>query len=314
MADGRFPKDNMSQPKAPAYSIGIDLGGSSVKSVAATRDGTILVRRQVDFDPSASMDWAKRIGEVVADIERQQGTQAHAVGLAAPGLASRAGDAIAFMPGRLSGLEGLNWTTHLRRQHPVPVLNDAHAALLGEAWVGAARGLRNAILLTLGTGVGGAAMVEGKLLLGEIGRAGHFGHASLDPFGKPDICGSPGSLELAMGNCTIGERSEGRFATTHDLVKAYQAGDPAAARIWLDSLRRLAAGIASFINILDPAAVIIGGGIARSGDALFIPLRELLNGMEWQPGGYSVPLLPAQLGEFAGALGSAYRGWQSAES
>lgn len=314
MVDGRFPKDNMIPPNVPAYSIGIDLGGSSVKSVAATRDGRILVRRQVDFDPSASMDWAKRIAEVVAQIEEQQGTPAQAVGLAAPGLASRNGDAIAFMPGRLSGLEGLNWTTHLHRSHPVPVLNDAHAALLGESWVGAARGLRNAILLTLGTGVGGAALVEGKLLLGEIGRAGHFGHASLDPFGKPDICGAPGSLELAMGNCTISERSNGKFATTHDLVKAYLAGDPAASGIWLDSLRRLAAGIASFINILDPAAVIIGGGIARSGDALFVPLRTLLNEMEWQPGGYSVPLVPAQLGEFAGALGSAYRGWQSREN
>lgn len=313
MEDGVFPKDSMNRAELEPYSLGIDLGGSSVKSIAAARAGKILARRQVDFDVQADRDWARRISELVQTLEAEQGRPAAAIGLAAPGLASRAGDAIAFMPGRLSGLEGLIWQQHLGRKSAVPVLNDAHAALLGEAWVGAARGLRNAILLTLGTGVGGAALVDGQLLRGEIGRAGHFGHASLDPFGPPDICGAPGSLELAMGNCTVQERSGGRFATTHDLVKASLAGDPAATQVWLDSVRRLAAGIASFINILDPAAVIIGGGIARSGPALFDPLRRFLKDMEWQPGGYSVPLVPAQLGEFAGALGAARQAWQSAD-
>lgn len=119
------------------------------------------------------------------------------------------------MPGRLHGLEGFDFTNHLQQSRPVPVCNDAHAALLGEAWVGAAKGYDSVIMLTLGTGVGGAAIVNGRMLCGRIGRAGHFGHTSLDPWGKPDICNAPGSLERAIGNCTIQERGQGRYENTH---------------------------------------------------------------------------------------------------
>lgn len=303
----------MSEVKGSAYSLGVDLGGSSVKSVAVNGAGEVLLRRQIDFDASADRGWAKRVGELVDQVSSESGGYPRSIGLAAPGLASRDQRSIAFMPGRLAGLEGLDWTTHLRSTLPIPVLNDAHAALLGEVWVGAAHGLRNAILITLGTGVGGAAMVDGRLLRGEIGRAGHLGHTSLDTEAAPDICGTPGSLELAIGNCTILARTHGRFSTTHALVQAHHAGDTDATRTWLASIRKLAAAIASFINILDPAAVIIGGGIARSGEALFVPLRSAVKEMEWRPGGYEVPILPAQLGEYAGALGAAWQGMQLEE-
>ena len=79
-------------------------------------------------------------------------------------------------------------------------------------------------------------MVDGKLLRGHIGRAGHLGHMSLDPDGTPDICGAPGSLELAIGNATILERSGGRFQTTHDLLAAHEAGDATATAVWLKSV------------------------------------------------------------------------------
>ncbi|MBI1841710.1 MAG: ROK family protein [Verrucomicrobia bacterium] len=303
----------MSDRKRGACSMGIDLGGSSVKSVAVSDTGEVLLRRQLEFDALADRDWAGRIVELVEGVSAELGGFPRTIGLAAPGLASRDGRSIAFMPGRLGGLEGLDWTSHLRSPVAIPVLNDAHAALLGEAWKGAARGLRNVILITLGTGVGGAAMVDGRLLRGEIGRAGHLGHASLDPDAPPDICGTPGSLELAIGNCTIEERTGGRFSTTHDLVESHLAGDAEATRVWLGAVRKLAAAIASYINSLDPAAVIVGGGIARSGDALFVPLTEMVRRMEWRPGGREVLILPAELGEFAGALGAAWRGMQPFE-
>jgi len=121
-----------------------------------------------------------------------------------------------------------------------------------------------------------------------------------------DITRMPGSLEMAIGNCSIGERSSGRFQTTHDLVKAHLAGDAGATGIWLKSVHRLACAIGSFINILDPEAVIIGGGIARSGKALFDPLERLVDEIEWQPGGHRARILPAQLGEMAGAFGAAF--------
>jgi|SRR5438093_1180155 len=295
-----------------SHALGIDLGGSSIKAVAVTPEGRTLAQRQVGFDPDADQDWAKRIRALVGEFRSEHGNPSAGIGVSAPGLAARDERSIAVMPGRLSGLEGLDWTTFLDSPKPVPVLNDAHAALMGEAWLGAARGFRNVILLTLGTGVGGAIIAEGKLLRGAFGKAGHLGHTCLDPQGPPDVCGMPGSLEMAIGNCTIARRTGGRFQTTHDLVAASSAGDALAREIWLGSVRALACAIGSFANILDPEAVIIGGGIARSGVALFEPLQRYLDEVEWRPGGGRVKLLPASLGELAGAYGAAFNALRGA--
>ena len=177
---------------------------------------------------------------------------------------------------------------------------------MGEVWQGAAAGAKNVILLTLGTGVGGAAMVDGRLLKGHIGRAGHLGHVSLDPDGPPDITGTPGSLEVAIGNCTIRERTGGRYESTLALAAAHAAGDEAAGRLWLQSVKALAAGVAGLINVLDPEIVIVGGGIAAAGAALFDPLRKHLESFEWRPHGRQARVVPAVLGEYAGALGAAW--------
>lgn len=288
-----------------SYAIGIDLGGSSVKTVAVTPAGETLSQSNLEFDPGASMDWARKIRDIVRRIETDRGEAASHIGLSAPGLAARDGRSIAHMPGRLQGLENLDWTGFLKTACTVPVLNDAHAALLGEAWLGAAQGFSNVIMLTLGTGVGGAAIVDGRLLRGHIGRAGHLGHTSLDINGPADVCGTPGSLEVAIGNCTIRERTHGRFNSTHELVAAHLSADAEASSYWNRSVRTLACAVVSFINILDPEAVLIGGGIARSGKALFEPLEQYLNDFEWRPGGHAAKILPASLGELAGAYGAA---------
>ncbi len=288
------------------YSIGIDLGGSSVKAVAVTPEGTLLQQTNLDFNPHAEKEWADRISEIVESFQDEFG-KATNIGLSAPGLAAKDECSIAYLPNRLAGLEGFDWSTHLRVDGKVPVLNDAQAALLGEVWLGAAKGLKNVILITLGTGVGGAAMVNGRLLRGHSGKAGHLGHLCLDMDGAPDICGTPGSLEMQMGNCTIRERSGGRFTTTHDLVKAHLAGDAEATRVWLRSVKALACAIGSFTNILDPELVVVGGGIARAGEALFQPLSKLVSEVEWKVCGQEVKIVPAQLGELAGAYGAAWR-------
>ena len=289
-----------------SHALGIDLGGSSIKAVAVTPEGRTLAHRHVEFDPDADRDWAKKIRALVKESESEHGNPSAGIGVSAPGLAAKDARSIAVMPGRLFGLEGLDWTTFLNSPKHVPVLNDAHAALMGEAWFGAARGFRHVILLTLGTGVGGAIIADGKLLRGAFGKAGHLGHTCLDPRGPPDVCGMPGSLEVAVGNWNVRERSGGRFETTHALVAAHLVGDPDATRVWLESVRALACAIGSFANILDPEAVVIGGGIARSGPALFDPLQRYLDEVEWRPGGGRVKLLPATLGELAGAYGAAF--------
>lgn len=287
------------------YTIGIDLGGSCIKAVAVTPDGKTLTNYNLPFDAEADMDWANRLRELVQSIEKEQDCKPDNMGFSAPGLAALDGSCITHMPVRLEGLVGLNWQRFFGFSKTIPVLNDGHAALLGEAWLGAAKGFQTVILLTLGTGVGGAALVEGKLLRGRTGKAGHFAHTSLGPDGPPDDCGCPSSLELAIGNCSIPERSNGRFTHTGEMMEAIENGDIEAEEIWLKSVKGLATAICSFSNILDPEAVILGGGIAKAGDRLFGPLREYLDPLLWKTDNYEIKLLPAQLGDLAGAYGAA---------
>jgi glucokinase len=295
------------------YGIGIDLGGTNIKIVAVSDEGKTLQRSTSETKTDSPDSWVETIRQRIKEIETDQAKSARWVGLAAPGLAARDNLSIASMPGKLRGLEGLNWTDALQTSHPVPVLNDAHAALLGEAWIGAAVGFSNAVLLTLGTGVGGAILAEGRLYKGHIGRAGHLGHISLDANGPTDIVGTPGSLELTIGNSTVADRSAGRFTSTRQLVEAHLTGDEQATEVWLRSVHNLAAGVTSIINALDPEVIIVGGGIAQAGAALFDPLQRFLEKVEWRPQGQSVRIIPATLGDFAGTLGAVYyaMGWHA---
>jgi len=289
------------------FILGIDLGGTHVKGLVVDEWGRVHAEDTRPTEDGAAGAWRDNVRRVVAGLQGRFPTIAVA-GLCAPGLASRDEKMIMSMPGRLQGLEGLDWSNELRL--PTVVLNDAHAALLGEVWLGAARGGTNVLMVTLGTGVGGAAMVDGRLLRGHLGRAGHVGHLSLDPAGEPDIVRTPGSLEDAMGDCTVGRRSGGRFATTRALVAAVIAGDEAARAVWERSTGALGAALAGLINVLDPQMIVLGGGIAAAGEVLFAPLRVALDRMEWRIGATGVALVPAKLGAQAGAFGAVYRALQ----
>ncbi len=284
------------------HAFGIDLGGTHIKAVSASEDGEILAAASRETRDDEGR-WAEAAREIVRELERSGGGPPDWIGLAAPGLAAPDGRSIASMPGRLRGLEGFDWARALGA--PVAVLNDAHAALLGEAWKGAAAGGRDVVLLTLGTGVGGAVLIGGRLLTGHLGRGGHLGHLCLDPDGHPDVTGMPGSLEGAIGNCTVAERSGGRFRETRELVEAHRRGDAQATAVWLQSVRRLACGVASIVNAVDPEVVVLGGGIALAGASLFEPLARFLDEVEWRPGGRRVRVVPAAIGDRAGALGAA---------
>lgn len=283
------------------YILGLDLGGTRLKALCLTPAGEEIDRATA---PSDGVDWRRSVKACVDGLLEARG-RPEAIGVAAPGLASADGRRIAHMPGRLPGLEGLDWRDFLEFSGPVRVINDAHAALLGEVWRGAARAKRDVILLTLGTGVGGAILSGGRLLRGHLGRAGHLGHISIRADGPPDIVNTPGSLEDAVGNHSLGARSGGRFESTADLVAAMHRGDAGAADLWARTIRDLAAGIASLINVTDPEIVVIGGGIAEAGDALLRPLAAALDRVEWRPTGRPVPLVRALLGDWAGASGAA---------
>ena len=288
------------------YAAGIDLGGTRLKFAAVSDAGDVLLRTTVPTGETRG-DWIAAAGAEIAGAEAELGP-ATAVGVASPGLAARNQRTIAWMQGRMAAVQDLDWTEALGSRKFVPVMNDAHAALLGETWCGAARNCANALLLTLGTGVGGAAMVDGQLLRGHIGRAGHLGHISLDACGELDITGTPGSLEDAIGECTILARSSGRFASTEELLIAGANGDAHAREVWVSSVNALAAGLTSLINVLDPETILLGGGISNAGSALIEPLARRLNETEWRPTGGRVNLVFAALGDWAGAIGAARNG------
>jgi glucokinase len=209
------------------------------------------------------------------------------------------------MPGRLEGLENHVWQEQLGRDRVV-VLNDAHAALMGEVWQGAARGVDDVFMLTLGTGVGGAIVSGGRLLTGHIGRAGHLGHISLDPDGELGITNTPGSLEDKIGDCTIEKRTYGRFSSTRDLVEEAIAGEDAPQVWWADVIKNLAVGLTGLIDVLDPEVIVLGGGISKAGSTLFDPLEAHLHRIEWRPNGHQVKIRTAELGEWAGCYGCAH--------
>ena len=292
-------------PPQPKTFIGLDVGGTNLKAIAFDTAGTKVAEENLPTQDDGTNAWLERARSLVQNLLRSLPVPV-SLGVAAPGLPAPDGFSIASMPNRLSGLEDLNWQQWLRQATPVPVFNDAVAALLGEVWCGAGRGASNAILLTLGTGVGGAVMVDGRVLRGHLGRAGHLGHVSLAPEGPLDIVNTPGSLEDAIGECTIAARSNGRFASTRELLLALRGGSPEASAVWLRSVQALAAAIAGFINVLDPEIIILGGGIADADDLLLQPLNAALDRFEWRPGGLRVRIVKAMLGRNAGATGAAY--------
>jgi glucokinase len=146
------------------------------------------------------------------------------------------------------------------------------------------------------------------LLKGHIGRGGHLGHITVDAKAPKDIFNTPGSLESFLGNKTLQERGAGKYENTHVLVAAAASGDADAQALWLESVRYLAVGIVSLVNVLDPELVILGGGIASgAGDQLLQPLQACLDEFEWAPGGHRVRLALASAGEWAGAYGCVHQ-------
>jgi glucokinase len=247
--------------------------------------------------------WKNAILEAVNKLQSKLTGNKVVIGISAPGLPNSSNSAIAFMPGRLQGLENFDWTEFLKTR--TFVLNDAISAMMAEARFGAAKGRKNVVMLTLGTGVGGAILIDGKPYQGAFNKAGHIGHMVIDSDGEVDCIGMPGSLEDAIGNCTIRKRTLGKFSSTHDLLEAVRKGDSFASEVWLRSVKKLAIGIAALTNILSPEMIILGGGITEAGNDLFEPLKKYMSSYEWRAGGNQTEIVKAQYGDLAGAVGAA---------
>lgn len=283
--------------------IGVDLGGTRIKAVALDQTGQALFEHYYPTNDGDDKIWKNAVKDGVQVLKSKAGVSDTVVGISAPGLPNSENSAIGFMPGRLQGLENFIWSDFLETK--AFVLNDAVAAMMAEAKFGAAKNKKNVIMLTLGTGVGGGILIDGKPYQGAFQKAGHLGHLTVDSNGEPDIIGIPGSLEDAIGNCTIAKRTGGKFTDTLDLIQAHRNGDKFASETWLKSVNKLAVALASLTNILSPETIILGGGITEAGEDLFHPLESLMEKYEWRTGGNKAEIVKAEYGDLAGAVGAA---------
>ena len=280
--------------------IGIDIGGTNVKGVVTNGD---LITTKISNPTRDGADWKNAVRETFQQLSEDLSGD-FTVGLSAPGIARKDHRAIAYMPQRLQGIEDLDWTTFLGT--PTYVINDAHAALWAEAQWGAGQGVANVAMFTLGTGVGGGLLLNGRLHEGHIQRGGHLGHLCVDSGGqRPSITGMPGSLEDAVSEASLPQRSLGHYQTAESLVDAYRKGDTWATHVWLETVRHLALGIASIINAFAPDLVLLAGGMSKAGEDLIRPLQAFLAVYEWRPNQITTPIKIANFEEYAGAIGAA---------
>ena len=287
--------------------LGLDVGGTNSKLavVAADADGGRLVATATV--PTGAGDPAEVLGRLAAvagELVAAHGPVA-AAGVGLPGLFDEASGRVVFLPNLPPAWTGQAVAGPLgdRLGMPVALLNDARAFTLAESRMGAAAGCPTVVCLTLGTGVGGGVVVDGRLRFGPHGRAGELGHQVIEVGGPPCGCGNRGCVEAFAAGAALCRL--GGHATPEAVFAAAAAGDERAAAAVRSVVGRLAVGIANLVTVLWPERVVVGGGVAAAGEQLFGPLRAAVAASAplVDPGAYEI--VPAALGPAAGAIGAA---------
>ncbi len=287
--------------------LGIDLGGSAIKLGRFNQDGRCLQALTVPTPHPATPD-AVLVAMVAAIAHIDPEQQAIAIGVGTPGPTDATGR-IARVAINLNGWHDVPLADWLeaKTDRPTVLANDANCAGLGEAWLGAGRWYRNLILLTLGTGVGGAIILDGKLFTGHHGAAGELGLITLNPDGPPCNSGNRGSLEQYASVSAIRRRT----GLEPDALSAKAiAGDAKALAFWQEYGRDLGAGLASLVYVLTPEAIVIGGGVCASADLFFPAIQSELEKRVLSSSRAGLQLLRAELGNQAGMVGAARLAWQ----
>ncbi len=287
--------------------IGVDLGGSAIKLGCFNRAGDCLRSLSVPTpQPSTPFAVMLAIAQAIQELDPKQKALAICVG--SPGPADAKGR-VARIAINLIGWQEvpLAQTLEALTSRPVLVANDANCAAVGEAWLGAGRAFQHFILLTLGTGVGGAVIMNGELFVGRSGAAGELGLITLDPKGHPCNSGNQGSLEQHLCIQAIRRRT----GLEPDLLAAKaKAGDLKAIAFWQSYGQELAAGLASLIYVLTPEAILIGGGISAAADLFFPAIQAEVKRRVLPTSREGLQILRAELGNQAGMVGAAKLAWQ----
>ena len=287
--------------------IGIDLGGTAIKLGRFTEDGAALAELTVPTpQPSTPEAVVAAIAEAVKQVDPEG--EAIAIGVGTPGPADASGR-IARVAINLAGWTDVPLADWLEEKtgRPVAIANDANCAGLGEAWLGAARQFQDSILLTLGTGVGGAVILNGQLFTGRHGTGAELGLITLNPEGHPCNSGNQGSLEQHVSVQAVRRRMG---MEPHELAALAEQGDKRAIAFWEQYGQELAAGLASLVYVLTPEAIVIGGGISASWDRFYPSLLAEFERRVLPSSREGLQILPAQLGNQAGRIGAARLAWE----
>ncbi len=293
--------------------LGLDLGGTNIKAA-------VLEHRDADTPPllvdsrvvptNADLGSGHVVDNLIAlgrDMQADVGGIA-TVGLGVPGLFDAATGTIELLPNLAGRWEGFNLRDTLRKglDLDVAMINDARAFTLAEGTIGAGREAKVMLGITLGTGIGGGVMINGRLHAGAFGTAGEFGHQTVDPDGPMCGCGNRGCLEAVARAEVIS--AEAGVGDVEELYAAAAAGDEVAVRTVGRASFFMAIAISNAVSLLGVDVVVVGGGVVSSGDLVLDPLRRAVTDRVTLVPTDDIQILPAKLGPVAGAIGAALAG------
>jgi len=297
--------------------IGVDIGGTGIKAAIVDIRGELL---ESFCEPSPRSISALR--DFVCSVVKRAQVPVRGIGVGCKGIIDANSTRVKSSPGDLCFLEG-QLLSEVIGAGDVPVCaeNDARAALIGEVLWGAARGRRNVVMLTLGTGVGGAVLVDGAVLHGADGAAGHLGHTTIDPRGGLCICGNYGCLETRFSSRAIESdywahmhraaptklsiSSTGEVPNPEAIFRAAADGDECARYVVDRALEYLGAALVSFLHTFDPEICILGGNIVAAGPQLIAPIQDKIARRTRTLLGREVPIVFQKLVGYGGVAGAA---------
>jgi len=313
------------------YLVGVDIGGTNIVVGTVAEDGSAVlgVGQAPTLPEEGPQAVVGRIARLVqgsiAEAQRSAGVardRIAGVGIGSPGPLDRERGVVLLTP-------NLGWRDLPLRDLvseatglPASLDNDANCAIYGEWWAGAARGSKFVVGLTIGTGIGGGIVIDGKLYYGTSGVAGEVGHTTIDSTGRRCKCGNYGCLEAYASGPAIAARAiEGietgaesdlparvggnlEKITAQTVYEAAKAGDEYALEIVRDTAKFLGAGVGNLVNIFNPDTVVIVGGVTMAGDQLFVPLRGEVKRRAFKPAVDRCRIVPGELPGTAGVVGA----------
>lgn len=309
--------------------LSADLGGTNLRIGAVGRDGTIFNRVKQNIPTSKNRnDIADAIVQAAIDLGTESGEAPLAIAVAVPGTIDPLTGKIRRAP-NLPDLDGFDISTAVSLETNVQTLieNDANAAAIGERWLGASKDSRDSIMITLGTGVGGGIIIDGKIVRGANGTAGEIGHVNVEPDGLPCGCGSHGCVEqyasasavIKMAEEAIGDsdsdwESNGGKLDSEQVYKYAVSGEAWAKKIFETQGYYLGIVLADLLNCLNPEKIVIGGGAAAAWDLFMPKLLEQVELRAYSEMAARAKIVPALLGDNAGILGAAKLAFESARA